>query len=134
VTKTDDTAPPILGPIELRVPALPAMSRVVRLASSAIAALADLAIEQIEDLRLAVSEMMIALTEHGDGSDVTFTFSVRDHAVHVEARTTAATLDPSHPDLVLCRIVLADTSTNHGIEVHNGEVSIWVAVGSPSGT
>ena len=60
----------VVGPVRLSVPPEPSMSRVARLAASGLASLAGCTVDEIEDIKIAVSEVLIALIEHGDGARV----------------------------------------------------------------
>ena len=117
-----------LGPVQIRVPAEPALSRVLRLAASGLVAMAEFSIDEIEDVKIAVSEVLIALVEHGDGLPVDLRFDIVGDVFTVHGSTTVTTFDASHPDLALCRTVLASVSADHGIEVANGDASIWATV------
>ena len=59
------TEPSTTLPIDLRLPPDPAMSKVLRLAASGVGSLCGFTIREIEEIKLAVSEVLIALIEHG---------------------------------------------------------------------
>jgi anti-sigma regulatory factor (Ser/Thr protein kinase) len=59
------------GPVVISVPAEPAMSRVLRLAAGGVASLADYSIDEIDDIKIAVSEIFIALIEQARGMRLT---------------------------------------------------------------
>lgn len=117
----------LLGPVELRLPAVPAMARVLRLAASGMADLAGFTIDAIEDVRIAVSEVMIALIEHGSGHEVEVQLLV-DGDFTVKGRTRTESFDVTHPDLALCRMVLADVCIHHEISFDSGWVEIVAVV------
>jgi hypothetical protein len=117
-----------LGPIEIRVPAEPSLSRVLRLAASGVASLAGFTVDEIENIKIAVSELLIALVEHGAGEPIDMQFSVDETTFQVRGRTVVETFDINHPDLALCRTVLAEVCTDHRIDRVNSEVHIWAAV------
>jgi hypothetical protein len=54
--------------VELSIPADPQMLFLARMTAAAVAARADLNYEQVEDLRLAIDELCIALLNSGDGA------------------------------------------------------------------
>lgn len=121
-----------IGPVEVRVPPDPALSQVLRLAASGMATLAGFTIDEIERIKVAVSEVLIALIEHGGGAPIDVHLDVDGKAFNVRARTSAAVFDPDHPDLLLSRTVLAEVSDEHGIAVVDDQAVIWAAVAEPT--
>ena len=117
-----------IGPVEIRLPPDPGLSRVLRLAASGIAAMGGFTIDETEDIKIAVSEVLLALIEHGAGAPIKVQFSVEDGSFVVRGNTAVEEFDLDHPDLVLCRTVLAGVCGRHGIERLNGNVQIWAAV------
>ena len=115
------------GPVELRIPAEPALSRIVRLAASGLASLTGFTIDDIENIKIAVSEVTIALVEHGVGEPVELSFEARE-AFTVRARTAVPHFDPEHPDLALCRTVLGEVCKEHGMSHAAGHAEIWASV------
>lgn len=122
------TKPGLIGPIEIRVPPDPSLSRVLRLAASGMASLAGFTVDEIEDVKIAVSEVFIALIEHGGGESVQLTYSVDDRTFNVRGNTAVDHFDSKHPDLILCRTVLAEVSGSHGIDLVDHHAHIWAAV------
>ncbi len=118
----------VIGPIEIRLPPDPSLSRVLRLAASGIASLAGFTVDEIEDIKIAVSEVLIALVEHGGGEPIDVEFAVSSTSFDVRGRTAVETFDINHPDLMICRTVLTDVCEDHRIDRVNGEVHIWAAV------
>jgi hypothetical protein len=116
------------GPVLLRVPAEPTMSRVARLAASGLASLAGCNIDEIEDIKIAVSEVLIALIEHGTGGRIDLQFDNRDDEFVVTGRAAFEEFDLDHPDLRLCRTVLAGVCSHHEIDAHDGTAQITAAV------
>jgi len=121
-----------LGPIDLRLPADPSMSRVLRLAASGVASLSGFTVEEIEEIKLAVSEVLIALVEHGVGDhvDVRFVASSDEFTVHGSTRATSA-VDEHAPDLALCRAVLTDVCTEHSLTIDDEAVRIAATLHRP---
>ncbi len=117
-----------IGPVDVSVPPDPSMSRVVRLAASGVASLAGFSVDEVEDITIAVSEVFIALIEHGDGDRVALEFVVDQSAFNVRGRTLVEKFDIEHPDLVLCRTVLAGVCTDHGIYLVDDHAHIWASV------
>jgi hypothetical protein len=121
-------APGNVGPVIVRLPPDPALSRVLRLACSGIAAIGDFTVDEIDDIKIAVSEVLLALIEHGAGQLIEVEFAVEEDAFVVRAHTHIESFDTDHPDLALCRTVLAGVCSSHGIELIDDEAHIWAAV------
>ncbi len=121
-----------IGPVEVRVPPDPALSQVLRLAASGMATLAGFTVDEIEKIKVAVSEVLIALIDHGGGAPIDVRLEIAGRSFNVRARTSAAAFDPGHPDLLLARTVLADVTDEHGIELVDEEAHIWAAVMDPT--
>ncbi|MGZ4724965.1 MAG: hypothetical protein ACXVH5_08265 [Ilumatobacteraceae bacterium] len=118
----------IIGPVLVRLPPTPALSRVLRLAASGIAAMAGFTVDETEDIKIAVSEVLLALIEHGGGEPIDVQFSVEDALFNVRGETALDGFDIDHPDLELCRTVLAGVCVQHGIGFIDGHAQIWAAV------
>lgn len=116
------------GPVDISVPPDAAMSRVIRLAASGIATMGDFTIDEIEDIKIAVSEVLIALIEHGDGGTVDVRLELDAAGFSVRGRTACRDLDLAHPDLALCRTVLQGVCSDHSIAVIDGMAEISAAV------
>lgn len=121
-----------VGPVVVRLPPDPALSRVLRLAASGIAGIAGFTVDEIDDIKIAVSEVLLALIEHGDGGQIEIEFSVDDQAFCVSGGTTIAGFDANHPDLLLCRRVLAGVCSSHDIDVVGDRARIWAIVAHPT--
>jgi len=118
----------LVGPIVVRLPPDPGLSRVLRLTSSVVASMAGYSVDEIDDIKIAVSEVLLALIEHGAGASIEVEFAVEADAFVVRAHTPIESFDTEHPDLALCRTVLAGVCTSHGIEQVDHEAHIWAAV------
>lgn len=117
------------GPVLLRLPADPAMSRVLRLAASGLASLSGLTVDEIEDLKIAVSEVLVVLIEHGGGNPVDVTIEAVGKGFQIDASTEVDEFDPDDPDLGLCRTVLGGVCASHDIHVDAGRAHIRAVVG-----
>ena len=126
------TEPTTIGPVTLGLPPDPTLSRVLRLAASGMAGMAGFTVDEIEDIKIAVSEVLLALIEHGAGQSIDVQFMVEDQTFTVRGQTAAETFDTEHPDLLLCRTVLAGVCTRHGIELVDDQAQIWAAVAHAS--
>ena len=122
------TRPGVVGPVVVRLSPDPALSRVLRLAASGIATIAGFTVDEIDDIKIAVSEVLLALIEHGDGRQIEIEFTVDDEAFTVRGATAVDGFDIEHPDLVLCRRVLAGVCTSHSIDVIGDQARISAAV------
>ena len=116
------------GPVQLVMPAEPGLSRVVRLAASGLASLTGFSVDEIEDIKIAVSEVVITLVEHGDGAPVELDFAARDDAFVVHGRTRVDEFDPDDPDLELSRTVLDEVCSEHGSRFAEGHAEVWATV------
>jgi hypothetical protein len=132
---SSDGSPPIApdgllpyGPVEMRVPSDPLSSRVVRLAASGVASLGGFTVDEIEDINMAVSEVLIALIEHGIADAVVVEFAVKEHSFTVRGRTINRAFDVDDPDLILCRTVLAGVCSKYGIEHVDDHAQIWAVI------
>lgn len=122
---TDTT---VLGPVVVRLPPDPTLSRVLRLTASGVAGMAGYSVDEIDDIKIAVSEVLLALIEHGAGRPIEVEFAAEQDAFVVRAHTPIDSFDTDHPDLALCRTVLAGVCSSHGIELIDDEAHIWAAV------
>lgn len=114
----------MIGPVELRIPPDPKLSRVVRLAASALASMGGFDVALIDDVKLAVSEVVLALIERGSGNDVNLALTLDGLAFHVHGSTMTDTFVVAHPDLGLCRSVLSGITVSHEIVYADGAAQI----------
>lgn len=104
------------------------MSRLARLTATGVASMAGFTIEEIDDINVMVSEVMVALVEHGAQSPIVVTFDVHDSCFTVRGATDLTDFELDHPDLALCRMVLEAVSTTHGIEGTRARAEIWASL------
>ena len=76
-----------IGPVLIRLPPDPSLSRVLRLAAGGIAAMGAFNVEETEDIKIAVSEVLLALIEHGCGQPIDIEFYRWDDAVGLVTRS-----------------------------------------------
>lgn len=103
------------GPITLVIPPVASMVRVGRLTASSIASIAEMSIDDIDDIKIAVSEMITLLIQSGNRSAVTLRFEIVDNAFIVEAATPASSLDLGRNDVALATAVLDAVSDSHEV-------------------
>ena len=121
-------APATVLSVRLEVPPLSGMSRIARLTGTGVASMAGFTIDEIDDINVMVSEVMVALVEHGARSTISVTFDVADSSFTVRGAAELADFDRDDPDLALCRTVLAAVSTSHGIEGTRARAEIWATL------
>jgi hypothetical protein len=117
------------GPVTLTIPAVPAMVRVARLTASSLANLADFSIDEIDDIKIAVSEVVTLLIQQGDGGVVTLEFGT-DDMFTIVGSTTAAGLPLAQDDVALTAAVLDAVSNSHELTTTDELIVIRVAKSS----
>ncbi|HZI44543.1 MAG TPA: hypothetical protein VFD53_04935, partial [Ilumatobacter sp.] len=81
-------------------------------------------IAEIDDVKLAISEVLLALIEHGSGHQLCLSMELADSTFAISASTDTQTFDRNHPDLALCETVLAEVCSGHSIELAGSELRI----------
>jgi hypothetical protein len=117
-----------IEPVELRLPPEAQLARMLRLAAGGLASLDGFTVIEIEDIMVAVTEVFLALIEHGRGDPVAVSLWVADHAFNVRGSTPVDQLNLHHPDLVLARTVLSVVAVDHLIEFLDEKAEIWATV------
>jgi len=77
------------GPIVLTLPADSRMARVARLTASALGSLLDFSVDDIDDLRIGVDELVVTLIELGRGTPLSLRFELSDSRIDVVGETEA---------------------------------------------
>jgi anti-sigma regulatory factor (Ser/Thr protein kinase) len=103
------------GPVTLVLPPIPSMVRVGRLTASSVASLADMTIDDIDDIKIAVSEMITLLIQSGSRAAITLRFETTDIAFSVEASTPTGVNDLGRNDLAMATAVLDAVADEHQI-------------------
>jgi|SRR3954451_6393282 anti-sigma regulatory factor (Ser/Thr protein kinase) len=116
------------GPVELRMPADPDLVSAVRLTASGIASAGKCTIAEIEDVKLAVSEVLLTMIEHGSGQGLSVSLELMDSKFTVCGSTETGTFDHDHPDLALSETVLAEVCAEHSIDVAGSELHIRAVI------
>jgi len=93
-----------------------------------MASIAGFTVDEIEDIKIAVSEILIALIEHGGGQPVDIQFEVDSQSFKLRGRSIVEKFDVDHPDLILCRSVLAGVCSSHTIDLVENQAHIWAEV------
>ncbi len=103
------------GPVTLILPPAASMVRVGRLTASSIASLADMSIDDIDDVKIAVSEMITLLIQSGNRTAITLRFETTDESFSVEASTPSGATSLGRNDLALATAVLEAVADEHQI-------------------
>ena len=114
------------GAVTLTLPPIAAMVRVGRLTASSIASLADMSVDDIDDIKIAVSEMITLLIQSGGRTMITLRFETTDQAFTVEASTPSGAHDLGRNDLALATAVLDAVADEHDIASTNGRILMRV--------
>ena len=122
------------GPVTLTIPPVPAMVRVARLTASSLANLAEFSIDEIDDIKIAVSEVVTLLIQQGDGGVVTLEFGTVNGSFTIEGATTASGLPLAQDDVALTAAVLDAVSESHELTTSDGRIVIRVEKSATSGS
>ena len=114
------------GTVTLTMPPIAAMVRVGRLTASSIASLADMSVDDIDDIKIAVSEMITLLIQSGGRTMITLRFETTDQAFSVEASTPSGAHDFGRNDLALATAVLDAVADEHDIASTDGRILMRV--------
>jgi len=125
-TWVNPTAPSGAGPVTLTMPANPAMVRVGRLTASSVASLADLSIDDIDDIKIAVSEVVTLLIEQGDGPTVVLSFDATSESFVIEGSAAASHLDLGREVVALTAAVLGAVCDHHEFSFADGRIGVVV--------
>jgi len=93
--------------VTLTVPAVPEYLRLARMASADAASRAGFDYEEIDDLRIAVSELCHLLIGTGGGGVLSLELSVADHGVTIDGHVTApgASVENEFSSAILATVV-----------------------------
>lgn len=117
-----DTAMTIVIPADVR------LVRPVRLAVGGLASLVGFDVEAIDDLRIAVDELCIALIESGDGSRIELLVAASDRtSIRVEGTVVVGDHPPEPERFALSRQILSVVADQFGFEEDGGRVRGWLA-------
>ena len=122
------SSPARRGPVEITMPADAELVSAIRLTASGIAASARCTLDEIDDVKLAVSEVLLALLEHGRGDVLSIALRLDESRFSIRGRAAADGFDPDDPDLALCRTVLDELCASHSIDFADRQLKIDAAV------
>jgi len=114
------------GPITLMLPPIPAMARVGRLTASSIASLSDMSVDDIDDIKIAVSEMITVLIQSGSRTTITLRFETTATEFAVEASTPTVSNDLGRNDLALAIAVLDAVADEHHVASTDDRIMIRI--------
>ncbi|HET6153128.1 MAG TPA: ATP-binding protein [Marmoricola sp.] len=117
---------------EVRLPSETAYVAVLRMAASGIAARLDFTLDEIEDLRMAVSEACsLVLTDATPGGSMTARFYLDRQ--HIEVRVSADAVEPSVPDTdSFAWQVLTTTATDVTAAAGPDELAVTLTIAATS--
>jgi len=116
----------VSGPITLTLPPVPTMVRVGRLTASSIASLSDMSIDDIDDVKIAVSEMITVLIQSGSRTTITLRFETTASEFAVEASTLTPANDLGRNDLALAIAVLDAVADEHHVASTDDRIMIRI--------
>ena len=116
--------------VELRLPADGAYAAVLRTLTAGLAARLDFTIDDIEDLRIAVSEAAAMVLDEADpGADLTCRFRLEPGELRLECSTTSTT--PTAPDYdSFGWQVLTTLTTEASVDLAPGHYAVRIALRS----
>ena len=120
--------------VTLTIPPIATMVRVGRLTASSIASLADMSVDDIDDIKIAVSEMITLLIQRGNRSLVTLRFETTTDSFEVEASSPASSLDLGHNDVALATAVLDAVTDKNEIAFIDDRILMRFAKATVAGT
>lgn len=107
----------------LRFPARPEYLRLARLAAADVGTRAGFDYEEIEDLRIAVSELC-AMLSSDDGNELSLTFSVAPESVTVAGSSPHRGVQLATEDLALAQALVAAVVDEHALST-DGDVATF---------
>ncbi|MFN0027983.1 MAG: hypothetical protein ACKV2O_12520 [Acidimicrobiales bacterium] len=108
--------------VELTFPASSRFVRLSRMAAATLAAELDFDVEEIEDIRIAVDELVTLLVGGVDGAPVGLRFEAGDGRLAVEGRCRGATV-PAAEMSDLVEAILSATIDEHRVDLSAGHRS-----------
>jgi serine/threonine-protein kinase RsbW len=113
---------------EVRLPAETAYVAVLRMAASGIAARLDFTLDEIDDLKMAVSEACaMVLAAANPGGSMYATFFLGEHQIEVRVAADAVNADPPDPGSFAWQ-VLAATAAAVSAEASQDRVTVCLTI------
>lgn len=131
---THQAEPPQPDMIELSIPVRADLVVLARLTAATVASRADFAVEEIEDLRLAVEELCLSLVRKDGGGRLHFAYRHQEDAIEIEC-TLEPDLDPEadrlpgsgdYPADALSLRILDALVDEHGQDLRDGRLWAWL--------
>jgi serine/threonine-protein kinase RsbW len=117
VSQTTDPSPAgsAPGPVRLSLPASPRFLAAARVVATSLGAESGLSVDDLEDLRLGVNELVSVLVEAGGDGRVELEFDVEASSITVRGQRSGAADAPIEVDELTARIVRA-VADHHEID------------------
>ncbi len=116
VPATPDPAGSTTGPVRLSLPASPRYLAAARVVAASLGAESGLSVDDLEDLRLGVNELVSVLVESGDAGDrVELEFETDGGSITVRGQRSGDSRRPLEVDELTARIVEA-VADHHEID------------------
>jgi serine/threonine-protein kinase RsbW len=109
----------VKGPIVLTLPADTRMARIARLTATALGSMVGFSVDDSDDLRIGVDELVVMMVEGGDGADLTMRFEVTESEVRVSAQTPGSN-DGDPERFVLSEQILAVVADTYSVSTDGG--------------
>jgi serine/threonine-protein kinase RsbW len=103
----------------LTLPADTRMARIARLTATALGSMAGFSVDDSDDLRIGVDELVVMMVEGGDGADLTMRFEVTESEVRVSAQTPASS-DGDPERFVLSEQILGVVADSYAVSSESG--------------
>jgi hypothetical protein len=117
------------GPVVLILPPDTRMARVARLTASALGAFASFTVDDIDDLRIGVDELVVTLIEAGKGGPLQLRLELSEDLVRVTGETPLGDADgaPDPERFLLSERILDVVCDEHHLTVDDGVLRVGLA-------
>jgi hypothetical protein len=115
------------GSVTLVIPADVRYFRSVRLAVGGLATLVGFDVEAIDDIRIGVDELCGALSEAGDGTEISFTIETRlGTSIRIDGSTGNGSTDHDADRFRFSHQILSVVADDHALDVAGDAVHCWL--------